>query len=643
MGQGIHTALAQIAAEELEVAWEQLEVHHADTGRAIDGGITSGSNSVSSMFTPLREAAATVREMLRGEAALALGVSPGELTAQDGHFLVNNDPEQSISYGEVVQRVAVWEIPETPPTLKAVNEYHTIGQSQPRVDLRAKVLGEAVYGYDARLPNMLYAAIARPDVLNSKIRRAAPGDAPQQSGVVSVVANEAFAGVAAESRAQAQAALTSLEIEWDEGELFQQADIEALTTVGEGNGVVIQKEGDAAGELRDDAGVVIGEYRTPVAAHAHLEPQSVLVDVQPDVVSVYVSTQAPYMVRSSVAEALGRDEEEINVIPVYLGGGLGSKVGTESAAQAALLSQEAGRPVHLGWTRNEDLRYGYFRPPTHHVLRAKVDESGRMRVMDHQQASGDVAFPFLPPFLPAVMGADFGAWRGATIPYDIPHRQTVAWRIKLPFPTGWWRGLGLLANVYALESFVDEVAQATGTDPLEFRLQQLPPGELGARMRVVLERVAEAANWGGSLPAGHAQGLAVCVDVNTVVAQIAEVSVENNQPRVHRVDAVIDPGLVINPDGVKAQTQGAIIMGLSSTLREEITFKDGMVEASNFDRYPLLTNAEAPHIEVTTISSGDSPYGVGEPPIGPIAAATGNALFALTGRRLRRLPFTLSI
>jgi isoquinoline 1-oxidoreductase beta subunit len=347
-------------------------------------------------------------------------------------------------------------------------------------------------------------------------------------------------------------------------------------------------------------------------------------------------------VRKEVAKALGRAPESVEVMPTYLGGGFGRKSGIEPAVEAARLAQAAGVPVHVGWNRLEDMRHGYVRPPTHHVLRAALDGAGRITAIEHQQASGEVAFGFIPGFLAAIMGADFGAWRGATIAYNAPHTRAVAWRNDLPLATGWWRGLGLLANVFAIESFVDELAHAAGRDPLQFRLDNLPDDERGARLRAVLQLAAERAGWNSPAPAGHSRGVACCMDAKTAVAEIAEVSVEGQTIRVHRVTAAVDPGLVINPDGATAQTQGAIVMGLSSTLFEELTIKDGAIVPANFDAYPLLTMADTPEIEVALAGSGDTPYGMGEPPIGPIAAAVANAIFALTGQRLRRLPLRLA-
>lgn len=645
MGQGIHTALAQIAAEELEIDWKQLVVIQVGSGQGFDdAGLTGASESVSKLYLPLREGAAMLREMLRHEAAGQLGVSPSDLMVTSGAFTLKNNSDQKLTYGQIIQNATNLTVPEETPPLKPASQFRYIGQSLKRVDLPDKILGQAIYGYDFRLPNMLYGAVARPQTLTGKFRQASTGTAANIAGVVQVVIKDNFAGVVAESRAQAYAGLNALVVEWDEDAQLQQADIEAIVTVGQGQDTVVQKEGEP--ELKLAKGEIIeAEYRTPLAAHAAMEPPAALADVQQDRVRVWTSTQYPIGVRNLIAEALGRKAETIEVMPTYLGGGFGRKLGVEAeaATEAAILSAAVGRPVHVGWNRTEDLHHGYFRPPTHHKLRAKLDQTGRLEAIEHQQASGDVVFFFLPRLAPLIFGADFGAWRGGLIPYDIPHKGTTAWRTKLPFSTGWWRGLGLLANVFATESFMDELAHVANADPLEFRLRHMGTDEHSLRVKRVLETAAERSGWRTPPPPGRARGLAACMDIKTAVAQVAEVSVDeaSSQIRIHKVTAVVDPGLVINPDGATAQTQGNIIMGLSSTLFEEITIKNGQVEANNFDRYPLLTMKEAPDIEVVLLQSGAEPYGMGEPPIGPIAAAVGNAVFALTGKRLRRLPLRL--
>ena len=641
MGQGVHTGLAQIAAEELEIGLEQIEVLHAATDRLADPVATSASTTISSLYVPLLEVAATLRELMRAEAARQLNAQPDDLNLENGVFSLKTDLSQQRTYGQLFQSAGEWELPDSPPSLKPPSQYRTIGLPLPRLDLPTKITGQAVFGFDVRLPGMKYGAVARPETIEGQLSNANPGQATSQPGVVKVVAESDFAGVVAESREGAYRALGKMDLEWDAGRLWQQEEIEAMVIVGEGQGVVIQKEGDVNQAL--ESGTVIeAEYRTPMAYHAYLEPLAAVADVRPEGVEVWASTQAANRLRGAVADAIRRDEGEVIVHPVYLGGGFGRKVDELAAVEAARLSQAAGHPVQVAMNRPEDFRSGFVRPPTHNILRASLDTNGNMLALEHQAASGEVAFPFLPSALGTVLGADFGSYRGAIMYYAVPNKQTTAWLVRLPVSTGWWRGLGLMANIYALESFIDEVAEAADLDPLEFRLRHLPDNEMGQRISNALQTAAEQANWGSSLPAGHAHGLAMSYDVGTIMVEIAEVSVENNQIRVHKVSAVADPGLAINPDGVKAQTEGSITMGLSATLLEEVLIKDGVLQASNFNQYPLLRNADAPDIDVLVINSRTTPSGMGEPPIGPVPAAVANAVFAATGQRLRRLPLKFS-
>ena len=643
MGQGAHTSIAQIAVEELGIAWSDLDVAQATTAIGpADAFGTAGSTSVTGVYTPLRQAAATLREMLRAEAATTLG-QPGDKLVIDGRgFAVAGDTTKRVDFHTLVANKSTWEVPETPPALKNYTDFKVIGQSLPRVDIPAKVTGAVIYGYDMRVEGMKYGAIARPPTIEGKLTAAQPGKAKEAAGVHTVVTEADFVGVVADSRAQARAALAELQLTWDTGKLWQQAEIDQAVTVADSGGVVIQSEGDPASLLQQKT-TLRGEYRSPFAVQTPLEAQAALADVRSDSARLWVSTQMQGRTRDIVAEAIGLEAEKVEIIPTYLGGGFGRKAGFEVAVEAARLSKAAGVPVHVGWDRTEELRYGYFRPPTHHALSATLDDKGQITALEHQQASGDVAFGFLPGFLALMMGADFGATRGARIPYAIANLQTVAHRIQLPVRTGWWRGLGLLANVFAIESFMDELAHSAGLDPLAFRLNHLGNDQRGTRLRAVLEAVAEKSGWGTAAPEGRARGLACCIDADTVVAQVAEVSFDaaTNQIKVHQITAAMDCGLTINPDGAAAQIEGNIIWGVGSTFLEELQVKDGQIALNNFDTYPLLTMRDSPHVEVVLLEAGDGkPRGVGEPPIGPVAAAIGNAFFALTGTRLRQIPFT---
>lgn len=643
MGQGIHTSLAQIAAEELELPFERLEVISASTSRGIkDGFGTGASNSISSLFKPLREAAATLRMMLQAKAAEKWAVEATTLVAMNGSFFKQGSPTETMTYAQAAEGVSDWKVPKGKPELKAVKEFAVIGQPIKRIDFREKLTGRAIYGYDARAEGMLYGAVARPPRFTAKLKRAAEGKARAQNGVVDVVIQEGFAGVVASSRAAAYRGLEALELDWDMGETYQQADIDALTQVKPGEGIVVQKAGRVAPKLKKGKRIR-AEYRSPMAAHSHLEPQAALLDVKAEKVVAQVSTQSPELVRDEIAKALGRKSEEVEVTATYLGGGFGRRLNVEVAVEAARLSQAVGKPVHVGWNRTEEFRSGYVRPPTHSVLEASLDDTGKIEAIRHELASGDVAFAFFPDFLVSLFGADFGAWRGSRFHYaGIANREVLSQRVPLPLKTGWWRGLGLLANTFAVESFIDELAHETGQDALEFRLRHLDNSEHNVRVKRALEAVAKAAGWAEVLPEGRARGIACSSDAQTVCAQVAEVSIEAGKIRVHRMTASIDPGLIINPDGVKAQTEGSIVMGLSSTFFEKLTIQDSQFLPQNFDSYPLITMKESPEIDVILLESGDKPFGMGEPPLGPVAAAVANAVFALTGQRLRELPLKLS-
>ena len=641
MGQGVHTALAQVAAEELGIGWSDLDVAQASTERDMgDSLMTSGSSSVTGVFEPLLAAAATFRSMLAGEAASLLGVSADQVVVAGRSFADSADASRSVDFYTVATSRAEWEVPQEAVLLKRWQDYSVIGQSLPRVDIPAKVTGQAIYGMDARMEGMKYGAVVRPPTLVALPKSFQAGQAGEVEGVIQVVIADDFAGVVAESRAAAQAAVARIDATWEEGHRWQQAELEQLVTVGESDGVVIQEVGDVSRWLGEGA-TLTAEYRTPLAVHTPLEAQAALADVQPDRVRVWCSTQGQGFVRGQVAKAIGVDEKIVEILPTYVGGGYGRKAGWEVAIEAARLSQAAGVPVHVGWTRAEEMRYGYFRPLTHHLLSGRVEKDGTLVAIEHRQASGDVAFDFLPPFMSAVMGADFGAYRGATIRYDVPNKRTVAYRRDMPLRTGWWRGLGLLPNTFAVESFVDELAHGAGMDPLAFRLRNLGDEGDSGRLKRVLQAAAELGEWDKPAPSGRARGIAATIDVGTPVAMVAEVSVDAGSGKVlvHKIAAAMDCGLVVNPDGAIAQVEGNVMWGVGSALIEELVVEDGQVVATNFDRYPLLTIQDAPEVAVVLIDSGDGkPRGVGEPPLGPVVPAIANAFFALTGQRIRQLP-----
>ena len=643
MGQGTFTGLAQIAADELEVPLEAIQVMHAPTRSGnIDPMSTGGSTSISGLWTPLRELAATMREMLKNEAAAQLGVEAASLSVEAG---VISGAGQSLTYGEVVAQVQEWTIPDTPP-LKEVSSYRYVGQPVPRVDLHDKVIGAPLFGFDAALPNMLYGAIARPDRVGSTLGAVDTSAAAEMPGVVQIVEEPDFVGVVAESQWQAERAKEALQVEWKTEKTWQQADIEAMIQVGQGTDIEIQKAGDPDAYLAEgDDAVIQAEYSSPIGAHAQIEPNGAVADVKDDRAQILISTQVPGLTRREVAQRLGLEPEQVDIQPTYLGGGFGRRLHTPNAVQAALLSRAVGRPVKCFFNRKEEFQNDTFRPPTHHVLRARLGSDGGIEAMEHHLSSGDVMFgsPLVPELMGNLLGADLGAWRGGMIQYGaIPNHRAVSWRVKLPFATSWWRSLGLLANTFAIESFIDELAIQAGKDPVQLRLDHIQDDEAGRRLRSVIEAAAERAGWPDGARQGRALGFAASTDANTPVAQVAEVSVDDGEIRLHKVVCAIDPGLAVNPDQVRAQCEGAIIMGQSSSLYEEMKVQDGQLTPKIYGAYRMASLRDAPReIDVVILENTGKPGAVGEPPLGPIGAAIANAVFRLTGQRLRSLPLRL--
>jgi isoquinoline 1-oxidoreductase beta subunit len=640
MGQGVFTGLAQIAADELEVGIEQIRVVHASTATGnIDQFGTGSSTSISGLWTPLRELAATMRVMLTKAAAKQMGVAAAGLTALNG---IVSDGTNSLTYGEIAAGVTEWDIPDTPP-LKAVADYKYVGQPTPRVDLLDKVTGAPIYGFDAELEGMLYGAVVRPAGLDNEFVSADASAAEGMPGVVAVVIEKDFAGVVATSYLAAENAKRKIKVAWKKQADWDDFDVEEAIKVGQGNAIEIQKKGNAKKLLADGApGIIRSEYFSPIGAHAQLEPSGCLASVQGDRVLLKLSTQVVEITRKEVAARLGLDKESVIVEPTFLGGGFGRGLHTPNAMQAAVLSRAVGKPVKCYFTRQEEFQNDTFRPPTHNVLKAKLTADGRIEAISHDISSGDVMHgsPLVSNLLQKVIGADLGAWRGGMIQYHgIPNYRAVSWRVKLPFATSWWRGLGLLANTFAIESFMDELAGAAGKDPISFRLDHLTEEKASIRLAKVIAKAAEVSGYRNEAKDGRAMGFACSTDVNTPCAHVAEVSITDDIIRVHKVTCVIDPGLVINPDQVRAQCEGSIIMGMSAVLYEKMNIRNNALYPIIYGAYSMALMKDIPReINVVLLENDSKPSGVGEPPMGPIGAAIANAVYRLTGERRRRMP-----
>ncbi len=650
MGQGVHTALAQMAAEELELDSDQIVVRAVPsvTGKGTTSRgfgamtATAASRSVVGAFGPLRSSAAMLREILLLEGAKQLAVSRDNVIARNGAVVDRRDDTRRLLYGEIVAAKkgspTTWPKPTGKPPLKEPKDFTKIGTDFARVDADAKLRGTAVYGYDARLPDMAFGAVAHPPRYGAKLTAANDSSVKSMPGVLKIVIDikAGFAGVVAQTRAQAHAAAEALDLTWTGGTTVGDADIEA--ELQQDGGAVVHEHGNAGLALRSGE-VITAEYRTAAAAHAHLEPIAALASVTADWVEVWASTQQPDAVASEVAGVL-KSKRPVKVHPTYLGGGFGRKFFVHAAADATRLSEAVGRPVHLGWTREQDMRYGPFRPPTLAKLRGTVGPDGRIVAIDQRSHSGPVTSG-VPGIAFDILQFDPGGLTGQVLPYAIDHYCVTSRIADVEVPTGIWRGVGLLPNAFAVETFMDELAHAAKRDPLEFRLDHLPKAGPRAKFRPLLEEVGRRSEWKAKLRPGQGRGVACSVMAGTFVATVVRVEVVDGRIMVREVHVCADPGLVINPAGARLQIAGAVMMGLSSALHERVSFRDGMAVPANFDEYRILGPDDAPPIDVHLMGTGDLPAGLGEPGIGPVATAVGNAVFAASGQRLRSIPFVL--
>ncbi|MCG8348001.1 MAG: molybdopterin-dependent oxidoreductase [Chloroflexales bacterium] len=650
IGQGVHTALAQCFADELDGDWTTLEVRMAPPDRMFNEGIltTGGSTTISTMFQPVREAAATLRQMLRIEAAHQFGCAVDNIITQQGRCVRRDNDTQKLTYGALVARKqGIWHIPPVPP-LKARDTFRLIGRPLPRVDARAKLTGQATYTHDIRVPNMLHGTVARPPRYGAKLKRVANVEQAQQHpGVVAVVVQRQFAGVVAERITQARAALALLELTWSGGINNNTADIASLITVPAQGGVVVQKTGDTQAQFsripQDQQFQAV--YRTNSVLAMPLEPGVAIVHVQARTVIVHTSTQVPPMARLQVALAVRRLPGQIQIRVPYVGGSFGRKVFHPAVIEACRLSAAVRRPVKVAWTIEEELCFSHQRPLSHQALRATLDPFGTIQAYEHRMASGPHFGTILPMALLAnAIGVDGAAVAGASSPYHaIPHRRTLYHHIHVPtVPIGGHRAFGFPLTIFAAESFMDELAHRAGDDPITFRLHHLAADSFGQRLRRVLTTVADATQ---ALPVsqGRARGVALGRTYQqTSIAMVAEVGIEGGCIRVYRMICAVDAGLIVNPSGARAQIEGAVMMALSWALYEDVQLVQGMVSQTSREAYQLLRFRDAPDVEVHFIGrQEDRIGGLGEPPIGPVAAAVANAIFALTGQRLRSLPLQL--
>jgi isoquinoline 1-oxidoreductase beta subunit len=645
MGQGVFTGYAQLLAEELEVAWESVRVVSAPAAPVynVPGTpmqFTGGSMSVASGFTAMREAGAAARSLLLAAAAESLGVPPAELRAEQGAVL-HAKSGRRLGYGALAARAG-----ELPPparvTLKAQGEWKLIGKPLQRVDTREKVNGRAGFGLDVRLKDQHFAMVARAPSFGATLASFDPAPAKAVPGVVAVVEVPSGVAVIATNTWAARRGRDALAPVWNDGPAkgFSSSALAATYAArAQTPGAVARASGDP-GAVAADARRLTADYATPYLAHASMEPLNCCVEFSASGCDVYTGTQMQSPDLAAAAQAAGLPPEKVRIHTTYLGGGFGRRAAATAdfVREAVAVAKQFPKPVMTVWSREDDMHGGWYRPQAHNRLSAALGADGRPLAWQHTQ----VVQPLLKGTAFAAFGVDpktgidMTTHEGASgLPYAIPALRVEVHDDLQPVPVQWWRSVGHSNTAFAVESFVDECAHAAGRDPVAYRLALLKDSP---RHVAALTLAAEKAGWGTPLPAGRARGVAVHESFNSVVAEVAEVSLEDGVPRVHRVVAAIHCGTAVNPNLIAQQLESAVTYGLSAALYGEITLADGRVQQSNFNDYEVVRHAAAPQVEAYIVPSTDPPTGVGEPGTPPIAPAVANALFALSGTRARRLP-----
>lgn len=643
LGQGVFTGLAMLAAEELDVSYEQIKVEHASTKNGLfDEMNTGGSSSTSSLYESIREVAATMREMLKTAAAKKWGVKVSEIETQKGTLMAGTN---IMTYAEIAKETKEWEIPKT-PELRPKSAFKIVGKSVKRTDLKAKVMGTAKYTLDSELPNMLYAVLLQSPYVNGTIKSIDIKEAESSAGIIKVVQEGELVAVVGKTFYAADSAFKKLKVEWNIPNKIQQAELIQLVTVGNGKEVNIQREGSAKSIIAaKKASVFKQEYRTPMAAHAQMEVNAAIAHVESDKALIIAGTQGPKVVMDTVSKALGLDKDKIEVQTPLVGGGFGRKAGKGLYMEAALISKAVGKPIKLYNSRQQEFQNSLYRPNTHHVLQAIIAENDEIEAISHDQATPDNLKSFMgTDLIVKVLGADFiSAGHGASIMYNIKNKSVSIWNTEVPIPIGIWRGVGMFPNAFAIESFINELAHQTKKDPIAFRIGLLlDEDKISVRSKKVLETLMEKSGWNTPKAEGIGRGIAIGNDRKTIAAAAIEVVIVEGKIVVKKVTQVMDVGVSLNPEGIKQQIEGATMMGIGAALYEEVTVKDGQIEQSYFSQYPMVTLADTPEITCIILEGDDIPYGVGEPPLAPIAPAISGAVLDLTGQALRSLPLRLS-
>jgi len=640
MGQGVVTSLPMLLAEELEVPLETIRFEFAPADPVYNNPMfnlqgTGGSTSVRAAWEPLRRTGAAARMMLVAAAAERWGVPAGECRAESGR-VTHDSSGREAAYGELAEAAAAQPVPED-VTLKDPSEFRLLGTRRNRLDTPSKTDGTAVFGIDVQRDGMLLASVARCPVFGGSVAGYDDSEARQVPGVRDVVQFEDRVAVVADNYWAALQGRRALQIEWDEGPNAEQNSekISAqLRQLAARPGAVARSDGDAEGALARAGRRVEAAYELPFLAHATMEPMNAAADVRSDGCEVWVPTQFQGGVQQMAAQISGLSPDRVSVHTTYLGGGFGRRFELDFVSDALHCSKAVGAPVKVVWSREDDIRHDYYRPASYHVLRAGLDANGRPVAWTHRAVVPSIMARVFPQTIQN--GLDSEAVEGAVgLPYAIPAVHVDYQMADTGVPVGFWRSVNHTHNAFVIESFIDELARAAGRDPFEYRRDLLADAPRHLR---VLERAASAANWGSTPSEGIGRGIAVHESFASFVAQVADVSIDDGRVRVHKVVCAVDCGPTVNPSIIEAQIRSAMVYGLTAALYGEITIENGRAVQGNFDTYKMVRLDEMPEVEIHIVESTDAIGGIGEVATPPIAPAVANAIFALTGNRVRRLP-----
>lgn len=643
MGQGTYTSIPMLIAEELEIGLNDIRLEHAPPNEKLYVNpllgvqATGNSNAVRGAWKPLREAGAAARMMLVGAAAKRWGVEPASCRAENGQVL-HDASRRRLKYAELAAEAASLPVPTAVP-LKSASAFKLIGTAAKRLDTRGKVNGTAVYGIDVRPPGLKFATLAQCPTFGGRLKHVDDTMAKAVSGVRQIVRLDDAVAVVADHMGAAKKGLAALAIEWDDGPnaaLSTQAIADDLGEATLKPGAVAQLIGEPDKAMAQAATRIESIYEVPFLAHATMEPMNCTVHLRKDACDIWIGSQAVARVQAMAAQAAGLPVEKVAVHNHLIGGGFGRRLEADGAVRAVEIAKQVDGPVKVVWSREEDIQHDMYRPYWLDRISAGFDDKGRPVAWINRFAGSSVIARWLPPAFQNGLDPD-STEAAIDLPYDLPNFRVEFVRREPPgVPTAFWRSVGPSHNVFVTESFVDEMAVAAKQDAVAFRRSLLGKSP---RARAVLDLAAEKAGWGATLPKRHGRGVALQHAFASDLAVVAEVEVAvDGTVRVRRVVCAIDCGTVVNPDTVEAQLQGGVIFGATAALYGEVTIRQGRVEQSNFDTYRIMRMSEAPIVEVHIVKNTEPPGGIGETGTSAIVPAIANAIFAATGKRLRKMP-----